>query len=321
MQKARAVGFFVLVFSALMTVAAMADDWVAVKLRGAVFAFVDGSWVQLHRGDVVPDDRVVRTQPSGRVTFARGAETIDLGPSTQIQIFDKNGKRFTTVRQFYGRVEIEAEAKNVLHFGVRTPYLAAVVKGTKFIVQSDKDSSDVSVMRGKVAVENFQTHKTVLLTAGQSIDSDNFVLVGDNGLPVLPGLGGGGGAVTPPPELFGGLGGGQPTVLDDLFGGSGGPAVDLGLGGSNGVQLSLGAGGLDLGADLGAVQLDLGLGGSGLDVGAGVGGASVNLGAGTGGVDVGVGLGGLDTGVSAGSGGVTVTTPVGGISLPLGGLL
>lgn len=308
MLRLRAVGLLALVLGVLVSFGATADDWVAVKLRGAVFAFVDGAWVQLHRGDVVSDDRVIRTQPSGRATFARGAETIDLGPSTQIQIFDQSGKRFTTVRQFYGFVEVEAEVQNVQHFGVRTPYLAAVVKGTKFTVESDSDSSGVSVMRGKVAVENLSTRKSVLLTAGQSIDSVAFVLMGANGVPVTPG------PSDLPAELFADLGGGDPTVLDELLNGGGNdpPGLGLGLGGGNG--LGLGGGGLDL-------DIGLGAGGSGVDLGVGAGGVGIELGVGAGGLDVGVGAGGAVLGVGAGAGGLTVTTPLGGISVPLGGLL
>ena len=88
---------------------AFADDWVAVKLRGVVMQLVDGDWAELHRGDVVPDDRVIRTLQSGRVDFQRDAETISLGANSQIQIKDKAGQRYTTVKQHFGTVEIEAQ--------------------------------------------------------------------------------------------------------------------------------------------------------------------------------------------------------------------
>ena len=71
----------------------MADDWVATKLRGIVLQLVDGDWVKLERGAVVPDDRAIRTMRSGSVQFMRDAETIDLGPETQVQIFDRAGQR------------------------------------------------------------------------------------------------------------------------------------------------------------------------------------------------------------------------------------
>lgn len=147
---------------------AVADDWVAVKLRGQVLQLVGADWRPLKRGDIVPDDRVVRTLGGGRVDFQRDEEVISLGPQTQIQIFDKTGKRYTTVKQYFGEVAVEAEVQNVQHFEVQTPYLAAVVKGTRFVVKSDKTSSSVSVQRGRVWVESQLTQSTTMVTVGQT---------------------------------------------------------------------------------------------------------------------------------------------------------
>src|SRR5713226_3452177 len=99
---------------------AWADDWQATKLRGDVYVYRDSAWVRLNRGDVVSDSAVIRTLETGSVQFARDRETIDLGPTTQIQIFDRAGKRFTTVRQFFGSVSVEANVENVKHFSVQT---------------------------------------------------------------------------------------------------------------------------------------------------------------------------------------------------------
>src|SRR3712207_4066443 len=76
--------------TAAATTCVTADDWTAVKLRGGVFTYVNDHWVQVRRGDVVPDGQVVRTQQNGRVVFARGAEQVQLGGDTQITITDKN---------------------------------------------------------------------------------------------------------------------------------------------------------------------------------------------------------------------------------------
>lgn len=154
---------------------AIADDWVADKLRGKVLQLVDGQWQPLARGDVVPDSRPVRTLATGYVSFTRGGETVELGPRTQVQIYDRAGsKPFTTVKQYFGSVSVEAEVQNVQHFAVQTPYLAAVVKGTRFTVTSGKSSASVSVRRGHVAVEDKQNDTHVTLSVGQSakVDTD-----------------------------------------------------------------------------------------------------------------------------------------------------
>lgn len=187
-QSVRAiVAAFAVIICALST-SAMADDWVATKLRGTVLQLVDGEWVKLKRGDVVPDDRVIRTLRTGNVQFKRDRETIDLGPQTQVQIFDKSGKRFTTVKQYFGAVTVEAEVQNVQHFAVQTPHLAAVVKGTKFTVVSGKDAAEVQVRRGHVAVEDTDNHQTVTVAAGQSVtatEGQSLDVAGKGQLPVV----------------------------------------------------------------------------------------------------------------------------------------
>jgi hypothetical protein len=155
-------------FTILWALPASADDWEVVKLRGTVLELVDGAWLRLERGDIVPDDRVIRTL-GGRATLVRGAETIDLGSNTQIQIFDKEARRpFTTVKQHFGTVEIEAEVRDVQHFAVETPYLVAVVKGTRFVVTSDENASEVSVGRGAVEVTGTGSDTHAVILAGQS---------------------------------------------------------------------------------------------------------------------------------------------------------
>lgn len=152
----------------LLCAAGFADDWTAVRLRGPVFVYHDG-WVKLERGDVVSDDSIIRTLERGRVSFERGAETIDLMPDSQIRIVDKaGGHRFTTVMSDYGKVAIEAEVQNVQHFAVATPFLAAVVKGTKFTVSSTGTGSEVEVQRGHVFVEASATHETTTISQGQT---------------------------------------------------------------------------------------------------------------------------------------------------------
>ena len=133
---------------------AAADDWKIVSLTGDALVFHAGQWVRLRQGDIVADDAVVRTMANGSLRFMRDRETIDLQPNTQIQIFDRTGERFTTVREFFGTVGIEANVENVKHFSVRTPYLAAVVKGTIFGVSTTTNASAVAVQRGLVGVND-----------------------------------------------------------------------------------------------------------------------------------------------------------------------
>jgi len=151
---------------------ALADDWTAVKLRGAVLA-VDAhdqsQWVKLKRDDIVAGARTVRTLTSGNVEFQRGNETVAFGPNTQAAIADRQGSRpYTTVVQQMGTVAVEADVRQVQHFAVETPYLVAVVKGTVFTVTTDKHGSQVKVNRGLVEVTGTADHHSVMVAAGQT---------------------------------------------------------------------------------------------------------------------------------------------------------
>ena len=146
----------------------MADEWTAIKLRGTVEQLVDGNWQQLALGAVVPDDRPIRTGADGRVDFRRDQDQISLGGDTQIQIKDQAGQRFTTIVEDHGFVESDVDVQNVQHFSVETPYLAAVVKGTHFAVNSTSHGSSVVVTRGLVAVESRITREQTTVTVGQT---------------------------------------------------------------------------------------------------------------------------------------------------------
>jgi hypothetical protein len=164
---------------ALAPSVAFADDWVAWKVRGPVLHYVNGEWAQLRRGDVIPDDRPIRTLEGGKMVLQRGNETIELSSQTQIRIVDKPGREFTTVRQEFGKVTVEVDVRQFQHFAVETPMLVVVVKGTRFTVVSGQQSAEVSVRRGKVAVTDVDTRQTTLLAPGQSASTK------DGGEPLL----------------------------------------------------------------------------------------------------------------------------------------
>jgi hypothetical protein len=147
---------------------AMADDWMVDRLRGQAMVQVDGQWRELARGDIVDDSSPIKSLDGSRVTFLRGVERIELSGATEIRIFDRVGEKMTTVMQAYGEVTIEAERRNVQHFSVQTPYLAAIVKGTRFTVVSDDRQSNVEVSRGLVQVQDYVHEVATDIAPGQT---------------------------------------------------------------------------------------------------------------------------------------------------------
>jgi hypothetical protein len=170
-QKASYMRTFPLLSAALIlaltTSVAIADDWVADRLRGEVSVMSGGNWLQLQRGEVVPDGVSVRTGADGRVELLRGAERIELASNTEISIRDAGSQKMTSVLQTYGSVTIEAERRNVQHFSVQTPVLAAVVKGTQFTVSYRNGQARVDVERGLVQVQDAGHDMVVDVAPGQ----------------------------------------------------------------------------------------------------------------------------------------------------------
>ena len=73
----------------------------------------------------------------------------------------------TTILQRAGSILLDVEQRNVKHFEVETPYLAAVVKGTQFSVTVGAGSTKVEVSRGQVEVSDFKSGQIAQVTPGQ----------------------------------------------------------------------------------------------------------------------------------------------------------
>ncbi len=110
----------------------------------------------------------ISTGPNGRVLLTRGAETILISPNSSIGIPEKKGELSTTITQRAGTILLEVEKRNVKHFEVETPYLAAVVKGTQFSVSVDRTGTKVNVLRGQVQVADFKSGQYALVLPGQN---------------------------------------------------------------------------------------------------------------------------------------------------------
>lgn len=169
MNFAHAVLFAVML--ALASTPALAQDWIAERLRGQVEQLEHGNWTALLRGDAVPDGRKIRTGGNGRVDLVRGQESIALGPNTLIAVRDASGQKMTSVIQSSGVVTVTAERRNVQHFSVQTPVLAAVVKGTQFTVTHSNGLSRVNVDRGVVQVQDNAHDMVVDVTPGQAAEA------------------------------------------------------------------------------------------------------------------------------------------------------
>lgn len=148
-----------------------ADDgtWTVGKSSGEVwFTSTDAQPASLKPDETLKPGDTVRTGRTGRVLLQRGEETILISPNSVVGLpAEKKDGLATTIVQQAGSILLDVEKRNVKHFEVETPYLAAVVKGTQFRVTVGATSTHVDVIRGQVEVADFRTGQIAQVMPGQ----------------------------------------------------------------------------------------------------------------------------------------------------------
>ena len=164
--------FLVLVALLWWGAQAIAQDaaWRVAKSSGDVSIVSSSAQpIALTEGTVVKSGEAIRTGRNGRVLLSRGEESILIEPNSVVGIpAEKKDGLSTTILQKSGSILLDVEKRNVRHFQVETPYLAAVVKGTQFRVTVKKDGARVDVVRGQVEVADFKSGKFALVLPGQA---------------------------------------------------------------------------------------------------------------------------------------------------------
>ncbi len=143
--------------------------WSVSKASGEVWVTTTGaSQVSLRQQETLKPGDTIRTGRNGRVLLVRGEETILISPNSVIGVpLEKKNGLSTTITQQAGSILLEVEKRNVKHFEVETPYLAAVVKGTQFSVTVSATSTSVEVSRGQVEVSDFRSGQIAQVMPGQ----------------------------------------------------------------------------------------------------------------------------------------------------------
>ncbi len=156
-------------------VLASEGDWQVAKTTQQVNYTLDKQgWNAVRTGDIIPNNAWISTGPKGRVQLTRGVESLSFQPNTLAGIFTSGtNDRKTEVVQQKGVLDLEIEKRDHPHTTVQTPFLAAVVKGTKFRVSVTKSAAAVSVNRGLVQVTSFASGQRSNVAAGQSASVDS----------------------------------------------------------------------------------------------------------------------------------------------------
>ncbi|MEP3051010.1 MAG: FecR family protein [Erythrobacter sp.] len=143
------------------------SGWTVSEASGQVTITREGQVINARQNSVVHEGDVIRTGRSSRAVLVRGEEYVVVSPQAHIRIAEpETAGPITQIFQYLGNVLFRIEKKSTPHFGVETPYMAAVVKGTTFNVSVTNSGSSVQVTEGAVEVFTSDELEAALLTPG-----------------------------------------------------------------------------------------------------------------------------------------------------------
>ena len=134
---------------------AQAPAWRVSEVSGDVRITEAGRTRPATRGALLASGATILTAPRARAVLVRGREYVVVSPGSRIRIAttQQQGPRgFIQVFADWGTALFRIERRATPHFGVQTPYLAAVVKGTVFTVTVGQSGASVQVTEGAVEV-------------------------------------------------------------------------------------------------------------------------------------------------------------------------
>jgi hypothetical protein len=143
--------------------------WLVMEASGdAAYSVNDAAQIPLQRGVKLTQGASVETGDNGKVLLTRGEESVFIGPYTLAVIAAPDDKLQTTIHLQRGQAGFQVGKQKSKHFSVETPFLAAVVKGTRFTVQVSESLAAVAVSEGLVEVRSHKSHFSVDLKPGQN---------------------------------------------------------------------------------------------------------------------------------------------------------
>ncbi len=135
---------------------ALAEDavpWRVSEVGGPVTIVHDGRTARAARNTILAPGDSLLTGPGGRALVVHGGDVVMVSPATSLSIpRDRAPQGFFEIVESYGRALYMIEKQAVPHFRVKTPLLAATVRGTVFTVDADDDGARVAVTEGRVEV-------------------------------------------------------------------------------------------------------------------------------------------------------------------------
>jgi hypothetical protein len=134
---------------------AQAPAWHVSEVSGDVRIVENGRAHPAARGALVPAGATVITAAGARAVIVRAHDYVVVSPSSRVRVptfQQQGGSGLFQIIADAGTTLFRIEHQATPHFGVQTPYLAAVVKGTVFTVTVGERAATVQVTEGAVQV-------------------------------------------------------------------------------------------------------------------------------------------------------------------------
>ena len=146
---------------------ALAQMWNVERVQGSAWIQDGSRRVALQIGQSVRMGVQVVTTANGRVKLSGPYGTMMVGPNSSLEMRPGlSGLKMTAVQRV-GVVEFDLRKLQRPYFSVETPAMAAVVKGTRFLVAVSGWRSDIGVRQGVVQVQDLRSGQNATLEAGE----------------------------------------------------------------------------------------------------------------------------------------------------------
>jgi hypothetical protein len=116
---------------------------------------------------VLKSGSVLVAAKTGHALPVHGSDQMIVSLNSMVAVPQDRG-RITTVMESFGEIEFDVSHQAKPHFVVKTPFLAAVVKGTHFKVRVLRRGGSVTVTRGRVEVSDLVSGEHVDVLPGQT---------------------------------------------------------------------------------------------------------------------------------------------------------
>lgn len=146
------------------------SQWNVTLVEGPVQVRTgEDDWSFVRQGQVLPAGSHVMTGAEGRLILSHGGDEIAAGAGADFTVSAGTSEGPYSVMQSMGRMLFRMESRATRDFRVGTPYLAAAIKGTTFVVDVEASGASVSVEEGTVEVTIAATAEILMVDAGGTV--------------------------------------------------------------------------------------------------------------------------------------------------------